>query len=229
MQATRHLATAGLVFLAGAVLLVGGVPRTIAALAMLPGGPVLSEIQNLRPVGRDDLEILIASQRRGLRFGESGRKRTDLGLAQLLLAREQAGLGGIKIEMVSQAIASLKTGLALAPANPFAWTRLAYAQSLMTGPSPSVASALRMALLTARYEPRLLFIRLELCLRSWSYFKPEDRELVFQQVRLAWRKNGKRLVELAVKMGQVNVVRAALLRSRKDLSAFEKRLDKRAP
>ncbi len=225
---TRHLATAGLVFLVGAVLLVGGVPRTIAALAMLPGGPVLSEIQNLRPVGRDDLEILIASQRRGLRFGESGRKWTDLGLAQLLLAREQGVRGGIKVEMVSQAIASLKTGLALAPANPFAWTRLAYAQSLMTGPSPSVASALRMALLTARYEPRLLFIRLELCLRSWSYFRTGDHELVFQQVRLAWRRSHKRLVDVAVKTGQVNVVRAALLRSRKDLSAFEKRLRERA-
>ena len=225
---TRHLATAGLVFLAGAVLLVGEVPRTIAALVMLPGGPVLREIQNLRPVGRDDLEILIASQRRGLRFGETGRKWTDLGLAQLLLAREQGVRGGIKIEMVSQAIASLKTGLALAPANPFAWTRLAHVQSLMTGPSPSVASALRMAMLTARYEPRLLFIRLELCLRSWSFFRTDDHELVFQQVRLAWRKNGKRLVDMAVKTGQVNVVRAALLGSRKDLSAFEKRLRKRA-
>ena len=225
---TRHLATAGLVFLAGAVLLVGEVPRTIAALVMLPGGPVLREIQNLRPVGRDDLEILIASQRRGLRFGETGRKWTDLGLAQLLLAREQGVRGGIKIEMVSQAIASLKTGLALAPANPFAWTRLAHVQSLMTGPSPSVASALRMAILTARYEPRLLFIRLELCLRSWSFFRTDDHELVFQQVRLAWRKNGKRLVDMAVKTGQVNVVRAALLGSRKDLSAFEKRLRKRA-
>ncbi len=225
---TRHLATAGLVFLAGAVLLIGGVPRTIAALAVLPGGPVLREIQNLRPVGRDDLEILVASQRRGLRFGESGRKWTDLGLAQLLLAREQGVPGGIKIEMVSPAIASLKTGLALAPANPFAWTRLAYAQLLMMGPSPSVVSALRMAMLTARYEPRLLFIRLELCFQSWSYFKPEDRELVFQQIRLAWRKNGKRLVDMAVETGQVNVVRAALLRSRKDLLMFEKRLSKHA-
>ncbi len=225
---TKHLATAGLVFLAGAALLVGGVPRTVAALAMLPGGPVLREIQNLRPVGRDDLEILIASQRRGLRFGESGRKWTDLGLAQLLLAREQGVPGGIKGEMVFPAVVSLKTGLARAPANPFAWTRLAYAQSLMTGPSPSVASALRMAMLTARYEPRLLFIRLELCLRSWSFFKTGDHELVFQQVRLAWRKNGKRVVDMAVETGQVNVVRGALLRSRKDLSAFEKRLRKRA-
>ncbi len=223
---TRHLATAGLVFLSGVALLVGAVPRTIAALAMLPAGPVLHEIQNLRSVGRDDLEILIASQRRGLRFGESGRKWTDLGLAQLLLAREQGVRGGIKVEMVSPAIVSLKTGLALAPANPFAWTRLAYAQLLMMGPSPSVASALRMAILTARYEPRLLFIRLELCFQSWSYFKPEDRELVFQQVRLAWRNSRKRLVDVAVKTGQVNVVRAALLRSRKDLSTFEKRLRK---
>ena len=118
MQTTRHLATAGLVFLSGVALLVGAVPRTTAALVMLPAGPVLHEIQNLRSVGRDDLEILIASQRRGLRFGESGRKWTDLGLAQLLLAREQGVRGRIKVDMVSPAIQSLKTGLHWRPRTP---------------------------------------------------------------------------------------------------------------
>ena len=223
----KHSATLALALIAGAVLVVAGIPRTIAAFTMLPGDPVLREIQNLRPVERDNLDVLIVAQGRGLFFDESGRKWTDLGLAQLLLAREEGVQGGIGKEMVSEAIASLKTGLALAPANPFAWTRLAFAQSLITGPSPSVASALRMALLTARYEPRLLFIRLELCLQSWSYFRPDDRELVYGQVRFAWRKKPKRLVDLAVGTGRVNVVRAALLRSREDLSAFEKRLRER--
>ena len=82
-------------------------------------------------------------------------------------------------------------------------------------------------MLTARYEPRLLFIRVELCLQSWSYFRPDDRELVYQQVHFAWRKKPNRLVDLAVGTGRVNVVRAALLRSRKDLLAFEKRLRER--
>ncbi len=224
----KHFETLALALIAGAVLVVAGIPRTIAAFTVLPGNPVLREIQNLRPVERDNLDVLIDSQGRGLLFGETGRKWTDLGLAQLLLAREEGVQGGIGKELGSQAVGSLKTGLALAPSNPFAWTRLAYAQTLMTGPSPMVASCLRMAMLTARYEPRLLFIRVELCLQSWSYFRTGDHELVFQQVRLAWRKNGKRLVDMAVETGQVNVVRAALLRSRKDLSAFEKRLRKRA-
>ena len=223
----KHSATLALALIAGAVLVVAGIPRTIAAFTMLPGDPVLREIQNLRPVEQDSLDVLITAQGRGLFFGESGRKWTDLGLAQLLLAREQGVQGGFGKEMVSEAIASLKTGLALAPANPFAWTRLAYARSLLSGPSPSVASALRMAMLTARYEPRLLFIRLELCLQSWSYFRPDDRELVYREVRFAWRKKPKRLVDLAVGTGRVNVVRAALLRSREDLSAFEKRLRER--
>ena len=223
----KNSATLALALVVGAVLLVAGIPRTIAAFALLPGYPVLREIQNLRPVERDSLDVLITAQRRGLLFGETGRKWTDLGLAQLLLAREEGVQGGIGKELASQAVASLKTGLALAPANPFAWTRLAYAQSLITGPSPSVASALRMAMLTARYEPRLLFIRVELCLQSWSYVRPDDRELVYQQVRFAWRKKPKRLVDLTVETGRVNVVRAALLRSREDLSAFEKRLRER--
>ena len=198
----KNWASVALSLIAGAVLLGTAVPRTIAAIAMIPGKPVLREIQNLRAVPRDRLGILIAAQRRGLRFGESGRKWTDLGLAQLLLARGDGMQGGVGKEMLFQAIASLRTGLALAPANPFVWTRLAYAQSLMTGPSPSVASALRMAMLTARYEPRLLFIRLELCLRSWPYFRTDDHELVFQQVRLAWRKHGERLVDQFMMVGK---------------------------
>ncbi len=220
----KNSATLALALVAGAVLLVAGIPRTIATFTLLPGYPVLREIQNLGDVGRDSLDVLIASLGRGLLFGETGRKWTDLGLAQLLLAREHGVQDGIGKETVSQAVASLTAGLALAPANPFAWTRLAYAQTLMTGPSPSVASALRMAMLTARYEPRLLFIRLELSLQSWSYFRPKDHALVYQQVRFAWSKKPKRLVDLAVGTGRVNVVRAALLRSRKDISAFEKRL-----
>ncbi len=224
----KHSETLALALIAGVVLVVAGIPRTIAAFTMLPGDSVLREIQNRRPVERDNLGVLIVAQGRGLFFGESGRKWTDLGLAQLLLAHEERVQGGIGKEMVSGAIASLKTGLALAPANPFAWTRLAYARSLITGPSPSAASALRMAMLTARYEPRLLFFRLALCLQSWSYFRPDDRELVYRQVHFAWRKNPKRLVELAVRTGRVNVVRAALLlMSRKDLSAFEKRFRER--
>ena len=91
----KHSETLALALIAGAVLVVAGIPRTIAAFTMLPGDSVLREIQKRRPVERDNLGVLIVAQGRGLFFGESGRKWTDLGLAQMLLAHEEGVQGGI--------------------------------------------------------------------------------------------------------------------------------------
>ena len=216
---------AALALLAGAVLLSLGLPRTIASVITVPGNAVLKSIQSLEPVSRQDLDLLIASQRRSLAWGESGRKWTDLGLAQLLLAAE-AGDDG-REDRISEAMTSLKRGLALAPANGFAWTRLAYGETLASGPSAAVAAALKMALLTAPFEPRLLFMRLELSFRAWPYFEPDDRDLVFRQVRFAWRDDPERLIDLARRSGRINLVRAALLRTPEALSRLEERLRRR--
>jgi hypothetical protein len=57
----------------------------------------------------------------------------------------------------------------------------------------------------------------------------EDRELVLQQVRHAWRHDPAELTRMASGFQQVNLVRAALLRNPRDLSAFEERLKKLEP
>ncbi len=222
LPSTKMSPGLALALFVGTVMIVFGVARTISAFSMLPGTPVLKNIQSLNSVQADGLELLIASRKRGLRWSDSGRAWTDLGLAQLLLATTEGIDGERRRSLVNEAIVSLNAGLALAPANPFAWTRLAYAESLAKGPSPQVVSALRMALFTAQYEPRLLFVRLELCFQVWSQFDAGDRDLIFKQVRFAWRIQPKRLVELALRIGKVNLVRASLLSSREDLSEFEK-------
>ncbi len=91
------------------------------------------------------------------------------------------------------------------------------------GPSPELAKPLEMALVTARYTPRLLFVRLDLCLVAWPYFGSDAREMVFEQVRIAWRRSPDRLVELALVMELLDVVRTALLISPLELEAFETR------
>ena len=217
-------ATALLAVILGAAVLYLGLPRTIAAFALLPGNQTLRLIQKGETVEREKLEALVASRRRGLAWVDSGRMWSDLALAQLLLAEprnhgEKSGQG-----LVDQALASLDPALRAAPANPHAWTRLAYADWLTRGPSRSVASALTMSILTARYEPDLMFARLELCLGAWRYFPLKDRDLVLGQVRLAWRRSPERLVELAKRTGEIAAIRAALAAAPADLAAFERRL-----
>ena len=207
-------------------LLYLGAPRTIAAFVSLPGDYVLEQIQIRESVSTRNLEILIISRERALAWVEAGRVQTDLALAQLVLAEASGEDGAYDQAGVARAIESLRAGLARAPARPYAWTRLALAELVAGGPSPEVATPLEMALITARYAPRLLFIRLELCLIAWPYFDSDARDLVFQQVRIAWHKSPDRLVELALLMERLDVVRTALLISPLELEAFEKRLQR---
>ncbi len=208
-------------------LLYLGAPRTFAAFVSLPGNYPLEQIQIGESLSARDLEILIVSRERALAWVEAGRVQTDLALAQLVLAKASGEDGAYNQAGVARAIESLRTGLAWAPARPYAWTRLALAELEATGPSPELAKPLEMALITARYIPRLLFVRLDLCLVAWPYLDSDAREMVFEQVRIAWRRSPDRLVDLALVMELLDVVRTALLISPLELEAFEKALRRR--
>ncbi len=222
LTARAAIAALTLVFAAGMLALAW--PRTLAAVLMLPGNPSLTRIQQHKPVSAGNLESLISSRERALSWVDAGRVHTDLGLARLLGAREREGAGGQDRERLEAAIASLREGLALAPASAHAWTRLAYAELIADGPSPAVAGALGMSLRAAPFEPGLLLVRLELCLLAWPYLTTPTRELVGDQIRLAWRGAKERLVELARHSGGEDIVRAVLSEQRAELAEFEKRL-----
>ncbi len=217
----------GLIFaVVSLALLALGIPRTLSALVMAPSAPVLRKLQNLQAVETAELETVVAAQKRGLAWSSRGRTLTDLGLAQLLIAERLAEDDPERRRQIEKAVASLNSGLALAPANPYAWTRLAYAAFQLDGWTEPALSALRLAFVTAPYDPRLLLSRLRLSFLAWPDLPREDRELVLQQVRQAWRRDPDELTLMAVDFEQINLLRAALLRDPEDLAAFEERLRK---
>ena len=110
----------------------------------------------------DELKMLADAQRSGQLWLADGRLRTDLGLAYLLLAEKLPRGDTNAGAYLQRAIEALKAGLARAPANPYAWARLAYAEALAHGWSPLAMSSLRLSLITAPYEPRLLWSRLRM-------------------------------------------------------------------
>jgi hypothetical protein len=217
-----------LTLIVGGVLLALGVPLAGDAITKISGNPVLKRIQNHESVSREQLEDLIRSREDALYWRESAETWSELGLAQLLLALEAEIDNQKKRDLIIASISSLKKSLARAPADAFVWTRLAYAQLLLSGPSPEVATTLRMALQTAPYEPRLFAVRLELAFLAWPYLGPDDRDLVLQQVRWAWRHRRGELVGLARSLDRIDVVRAALSREPEELLRFEKLLKKPA-
>jgi hypothetical protein len=206
------------------LLLVLAVPRTVGVLVAARAEPVLRKLQDLQPVQVDELRTLIAALEDGRFWRGDGRLRTDLGLAYLLLAEKLPRDDPEAGRALQAAIAALQAGLARAPANPYAWARLAYAEALARGWSPQAVSALRLSLITAPYEPRLLWSRLRMSFLAWPEMSSEDRELIFQQIRFAWRADPGELARLAQELRQVNLVRAALLRTPEDGLAFERLL-----
>jgi len=128
--------------------------------------------------------------------------------------------------LLDEADYSLRAGLALAPSNSFAWTRLAYIDMVTGGPSPSMARKLRMAVTLAPYDRRLVFPRLRLSFIAWPRFEKTDRPMILDQTLFAWRLDAYRLTKMAADQGRIGLVRAALFRTPKQFSKFEKLLKK---
>ncbi len=223
MTAIMRLTGTGAILLVAGALFALGLPRLVAALVTLPASPILERIQALKAVDAKSLEILITTQQRGLKWHGTSRRWTDLGFTQILLANEP-GAAKDRNALLSEADYSLRTGLALAPSNSFAWTRLAYIDMETGGPSPSMARELRMAVMLAPYSRRLAFPRLRLIFIAWPRFGKADRRMILGQTRFAWRLDAYRLTKMATDQGRVGLVRAALFRTPKQFSRFEKLL-----
>lgn len=215
------------VAVAALTLIALGLPRTIGVLVSADGEPVLRKLQEQQPVTIDELSALIDAQQRGAFWLSDGRILTDLGLGALLLSENLPRGEAAANTALQEAITALEEGVARSPANPYAWSRLAYARALAEGWSPRAVAALRLALITAPYEPRLLWSRLRMAFLAWPQMAAEDREVVFQQVRWAWQANPTELARLAVEAQQLNLVRAALLRSPEETLVFEEMIKPR--
>lgn len=219
----RIVPTALGAFVVAAVMLYLAVPRTIAAFIMLSGNETLEQIRARQPVRVSDLKDLIESRRAALPWTDSGRVWSDLALGQLLLAEQETDAnGGPNLALVREALNSLENGLARAPLDPHAWTRLAYARYLVDGPSPELVSVLKMSIYAGPHEPRLVFLRLRLCLAAWDYFSEEERDLVYRQARFAWGISRRKLVDIADAADRPGVIRMALAQNPNQLAKFER-------
>jgi hypothetical protein len=197
--------------LVGVSLIALAIPRFVAAVLALPGDHILAKIEAERAApdaGR--LELLIASRRSALAVVDSATAQTDLGLALLLKASSLSDPVASRHALV-EAIAALRSALAVAPARPHAWTRLALAELAASGPSVKVAAALKMAIETGPCERELLVPRLRVALATLSYFPPVGEALIRDQIRLVSKLQPYDLDRLARETpGSEPIIRAAL-------------------
>lgn len=207
-----------------AVLLYLAVPRTVAAFLALPERHLLADIRGGGDADKEALQALIDSRRRASEWSKPALYSSELALAHLFMAEAAGPTPASRAGHLTLAQMYLEASLRQAPANPHDWTRLAYVQMLTRGPSTQSADALAMSILTARYEPDLMFARLQLSLICWKFFAFPDQDIVRDQVRLAWQEAPDRLLKLVRREEWVDILRSAFAGNPDFLADLERRL-----
>ncbi len=185
----------------GAVLLFLALPIAVAGFIEIPGNALLKKMLRYEPLSTKALDDLIQSREASLRWRKKGRTYTDLALACMMLGEQEAPTA--RDEAFAHASDTLTTGLAAAPANPYAWMRLVLLQKTLRRPTSDIASTLSLALNTGARQGRLLFPGVEAGLQVWSELDVADRSLVTEMVRRAWTRDPLRVAAIAREIGQL--------------------------
>ena len=130
--------------LLGGALLLGAVPRLVAAFHLLPGDPGMALLNSGQLPSPQAYQRIVASRRAAADWLPAPSTLTDLGVTSLSLAQASTGRRAM---LLDQAERQLQAGLAGAPVDPHAWTYLAFIHTA-TGDHERAALALHLALRT---------------------------------------------------------------------------------
>ena len=221
---------AGAVALAACLLLALAVPRSVAAVLALPGDPWLRLVQRGEPIGDRGHRILRKTRVAAASWSADPRLRTDRALADLAEALAEDGPRARREALIADADRALVEGLSGAPANPFAWARLAQARGLGGASGEALRPLFGMSLATGPAVRRLAVGRTVLGLTIWPALNEADRAGLRRQADLAWRDPDRRarLVERAEHAGLLPRLRLLLLPDIGRLVELEQALKRRA-
>lgn len=195
-------AAAGIAALAaGAGMFSAALPMAAASLAGIAGDTALDELRDERPT-RAAAERLLRSRERAVAWRDTGRAWSDIALGRLI----QAGLGdpARRDQNLAAAETAAARGVALAPANHYGWMRLVQLRAIQDRADEALAGPLRLALLSGPREQRrdaLLLLTVEAGLRAWTHLGADERRLIADKARVAWRRNAAAAARVAARAG----------------------------
>jgi len=218
-EANRSLYAVGTAFLAA--------PRFAAQAVLLSYEEVLESLQIGAPLAPSVLADLAEALARAHRLDASdGRIATDLALVEL----NQADLvPAERPRLLNAAIRDLETGLVQAPANAFAWARLAGARLAYEGSaSAKMLAALRMSYVTGLYADKIMPFRAALSLGQWDRLDPPLRDLAKRELVYLWERRGSfeqnqlPLMRTLCSTGRVGLLADTLIEAHRDLGEFDR-------
>jgi tetratricopeptide (TPR) repeat protein len=211
--------------LLGGALLLGAVPRLVAAFHLLSGDPGMALLNSGQLPSPQAYARIIASRRAAVSWLPAPSTLTDLGVAALSLA--QASSEG-RASLFDLAERQLEAGLADAPLDPHAWTYLAFIHTA-TGDHERAAQALHLALRTGPYQPELALPRAALGLTNWAWLDPDARARLGAEFAHAMRFAPDRFTADVLASGRSAEVREALAVAPAEGRAFERQIEELRP
>jgi len=184
---------------AGGLLLALAAPRAIGDTLALPARPVIAALRAGQAVDARHLAIAADAQAAALDWRDDGRGLAALGLLRYHQARALGFDGAEGRARLDEAIAAHRAGLARAPGQAHAWTRLAQLALLRDGPTPAIGPLLVRAVEAAPYDRRLAFRRIELAMIAWRKLDAPARAAIRRQIRFAATISARRLDALAAR------------------------------
>ena len=194
------------------------VPRTASAFLTISGDKVLSLIRTGRDVTSEQLDQLENSRKEALKWICNGRAYHDLSVVQSI---RRGILNADLYPLVdNQSLSFARSSLIQSPANGRVWLRLAGAEFHLHGDTKLLSDALTTSLLTAPVLPLRTLYRIELALASSGFEQSADRNLIFRQMRIAWKVSTAKTVAFSAMSARRTALFRAALAS--DPSAYER-------
>ena len=210
---------------AGAALIYLGTPQLAAALLQYRAAAVLAPPGGAT-VAADELKTAITYIDDADRWWAEPANNFDSGVLVMRLAAPTGSRAGYDRELLKEAERRFEQSLSEAPGNAAAWAALADARRLEGGATPAAATALKMSMTLARYEPSLLAWRSEMGLALYSVLDDGGKAALADQLRLLGRRSIDDLVRVARASGKIGIVITALTTDTLTLSRFEQQLRK---
>ena len=225
LRSGRSLVATVFAALLGSALLLGAVPRLVAAFHLLPGDPGMALLESGQLPSPQAYQRIVASRRAAAAWSAAPSTLTDLGVASLSLAQASSEGRAILLDLAER---QLQAGLAGAPLDPHAWTYLAFIHTA-TGDRQRAAQALHLALRTGPYEPDLALPRAALGLTNWPWLDPDTRTRLGAEFAHALRLAPDRFTADVLDSGRSLEVRAALAAAPPEQRELDRRLDELRP
>lgn len=187
-----------------------GAPRFLAALALLPGDPLLDAMRSDEPIDAGQISALASSREQARRFVAAPELDSEIGMAEVLRAERAPPASAERRAALDRAIESLQEGLARGPRATFVWAKLAYAIQMRDGMVKTAIDAWRLSIATAPAEPRLVLWRSEFGAAALPLLEVGDQGRLAEQMRYAWRFDREGLARLARDRGLQLVLRRVL-------------------